>query len=191
MSADTDTRMNTGVNTQDRRSLRRFDGLKLGWLRDSLFFVAAIVAFVVVFRFIIGLSVVGGHSMDPTLGDGDLVVYLRTVHSYEEGDVVAMRVPSGDFYIKRVMATGGRSVDLHDGKLYLDEEEAYDPYGSGSTEEETGAVIYPYKVREGNVFVLGDNRAVSKDSRAFGEVSLRQIKGRVIFRINRNGLTRF
>ena len=59
------------------------------------------------------------------------------------------------------------------------------------TEEQTGAIIYPYKVREGNVFVLGDNRGVSKDSRMFGEVNLRQIKGRVVLRINRTGIERF
>ena len=179
------------MNAEDKRLLGRFDGLKLGWLRDSLFFIAAVVIFVVVFRFVIGLSIVSGHSMDPTLTDGDLVVYSRLARSYEEGDVVAMRVPSGDFYIKRVMATGGHSVDVYDGRFYLDGEEADDRYANTSTEEETGAVIYPYKVRDGNVFVLGDNRAVSKDSRMFGEVSLRQIKGRVILRINKHGITRF
>jgi signal peptidase I len=46
-------------------------------------------------------------------------------------------------------------------------------------------------VRDGNVFVLGDNREVSKDSRMFGEVNLRQIKGKVVLRINRDGITRF
>lgn len=175
----------------DKRLLGRFDGFKLGWLRDSLFFVAAIVAFIVVFRFVIGLSVVGGRSMDPTLKDGDVVVYFRLVGTYERGDVIAMRVPSGDFYIKRVAAMGGQTVDIYDGKLFVDGTEAPDGHANGVTEEETGAVIYPYEVREGNVFVLGDNRPVSKDSRAFGEVNLRQIKGKIILRINKDGITRF
>ena len=174
-----------------RRFLERFDGLKLGWLRDSLFFIAAVAVFVIVFRFVIGLSVVGGDSMYPTLKDGDLVIYYRMAGSYEEGDVVAMRVPSGDFYIKRVAAEGGRTVDIHDGLLYVDGEQAADEHAGSATEEETGAVIYPYKVREGNVFVLGDNRAVSKDSRMFGEVNLRQIKGRVVLRVSREGIERF
>lgn len=176
---------------RNTRFLGRFDGFKLGWLRDSLFFIAAIAVFVIVFRFVIGLSVVGGASMDPTLRDGDIVVYYRLSGNYSRGDIVAMRVPSGDFYIKRVAATGGQTVDIYDGKLHVDGREAPDGHANGATEEETGAVIYPYKVREGNVFVLGDNRAVSKDSRMFGEVNLRQIKGRVILRINKEGITRY
>lgn len=178
-------------NKVDRRVLSRFDGLKLGWLRDSLFFVAAIVVCIIVFRFVIGFSVVSGASMDPTLKDGDFVVYYRMTHTYKEGDIVSMRVPSGDFYIKRVMATGGSSVDIYDGKVFVDGSPVPDEHANGVTEEETGAVIYPYKVRDGNVFVLGDNREVSKDSRMFGEVNLRQIKGKVVLRINRDGITRF
>ena len=174
-----------------RRLLGRFDAFKLGWLRDSLFFVAAIVAFVVVFRFVIGLSIVGGKSMDPTLKDGDVVMYFRMTRSYQAGDIVAMRVPSGDFYIKRVAATGGQTVDIYDGKRYVDGQPVADEHANGETKEETGAVIYPYKVRDGNVFVLGDNRTVSKDSRMFGEVNLLQIKGRVVLKINREGITRY
>lgn len=174
-----------------RRLLGRFDAFKLGWLRDSLFFVAAIVAFVVVFRFVIGLSIVGGKSMDPTLKDGDVVMYFRMTRSYQAGDIVAMRVPSGDFYIKRVAATGGQTVDIYDGKFYVDGQESAYEHANGETKEETGAVIYPYKVRDGNVFVLGDNRTVSKDSRMFGEVNLLQIKGRVVLKINREGITRY
>lgn len=173
---------------KEKRILERYNGLKLGWLRDSLFFIAAIAVVFVMFKFVIGLSVVGGDSMNPTLTDGQLVMYLRVAGDYEPDDVVAVRVPSGDFYIKRVVATGGSTVDVFDGKLYVDGVEAKDVHAAGLTEEETGAVIYPYTVRDGNVFVLGDNRQVSMDSRMFGEVNKRQIKGKIILCADRHGI---
>ena len=177
-----------GRDKSNRRFLEKYDRFKLGWLRDSLSFILMIAVVFVLFRFVIGLSIVGGDSMDPTLRDGNIVVYLRTVRNYKTGDIVSVRVPSGEFYIKRVSAVGGSTVDIHDGKLYVDGEENDDPHAHGSTEEETGAVIYPYYVREGNLFVLGDNREVSKDSRMFGEVNKRQIKGKIILSFSRGGI---
>ena len=173
---------------KNRRVLERYNGLKLGWLHDSIFFVVAVAVIFVLFRFIIGISVVGGDSMDPTLKDGDIVVYLRTVRNYEAGQVITMRVPSGDYYVKRIAAKGGDLVELDDGKVYVNGDEYDEDMAHGNTGEETGAVIYPYKVRDGNVFVLGDNREVSKDSRAFGEVNLRQIKGKIILAIGTDGI---
>ena len=165
---------------RNRRLLERYNGLKLDWLRDSLFFIVLISALVIVFRFVIGISVVGGESMYPNLMDGDIVVYLRTGKDYRYGDVVSMRVPSGDYYIKRVIAQGGDTVDLADGSVIVNGQVLDEPWARGQTETETGTVIFPYAVRKGNVFVLGDNRTVSLDSRTFGEVNLRQIKGRII-----------
>ena len=174
----------------DRRFLERYNGLKLGWLRDSKFFVAAIVAVFILFRFIIGLSVVGGDSMDPTLKDGEVVMYLRIARGYEPGDVVSMRVPSGEYYIKRISAVGGETVDVYDDTLHVNGDIRDDEHAGGRTMEETGAVIYPYKVREGNYFVLGDNREVSMDSRMFGEVNKRQLKGRIILKISKGGISK-
>lgn len=173
---------------EKNRRFERFNEYKLGWLRDSLFFIAAIAVVFVLFRFVIGLSVVGGDSMDPTLKDGNIVMYLRIGGDYSRGDVVSMRVPSGDYYIKRVAAVGGEVVDIYDGSVHVDGEARDDRHAKGQTAEESGAVIYPYLVREGNFFVLGDNREVSMDSRAFGEVNKRQIKGRVILRIGKDGI---
>ena len=170
---------------QRRRILERFNGYKLEWLHDSFKFIVLVIAVFVLFRFIIGLSVIGGDSMSPALKDKEIVVYLRIGRSYQPGDIVTMRVPSGEYYIKRVVALGGDEVDLHQGEVLVNRGKLYDPWGAGRTEEETGAVIYPYQVNEGNVFVLGDNREGSMDSRTFGEVNLRQIKGRIIFRLGR------
>lgn len=173
-----------------RRILEKYNARKLGWLHDSLRFIVLILALFCLFRFGIGLSLVGGDSMAPSLTDGDLVVYLRMVPEYRPGDVISLRVPSGDYYVKRVAAVGGDTVDLRDGRLLVNGEPAEDIHAAGETREEEGAVIYPYTVRPGNVFVLGDNREVSVDSRAFGEVSLRQIKGKIIFRLSGKGAGR-
>ena len=104
------------------------------------------------------------------------------------GDVITMRVPSGEYYVKRVAATAGETVELIDGDVYIDGSLMDDPWGEGETNEESGAVIYPYTVQDGNVFVLGDNREVSMDSRMFGEVNRRQIRGRMILVIGAGGI---
>ena len=173
-----------------KRILENYNGMKLGWLHDSIFFIVLLVVVFVVFRFVIGISLVSGESMYPGLKDGDIVVYLRTVRDYQPGDVISMRVPSGEYYVKRVAGCGGDVVEVENGSVYINGELLVDEHAQGSTEKETGAVIYPYKVIEGNVFVLGDNREESMDSRAFGEVNLRQIKGKIIFAMGSDGFRR-
>lgn len=177
----------SGPARRKKRFLERYNGLKLGWLHDSIHFVVLVAAVFALFRFGIGFSVVGGDSMLPTLSDGDMVLYVRIVGEYRPGDVISMRVPSGEYYVKRVVAVGGDVVDLRDGRVYINGFPLED-WTPEETWEENGAVIYPYAVRPGNVFVLGDNRPVSMDSRAFGEVNRRQIKGRILLRIGSGGI---
>ena len=159
------------IKISEDKIFEKYNAYKLEWLHDSIHLIVLVAALFVIFRFVIGFSIVGGESMLPQLSDGDLVVYFRMARDYEPGDV------------KRVAAVGGDEVDLRDGKVYVNGRLLYDKWAEGETFEESGAVIYPYKVREGNVFVLGDNREVSMDSRRFGEVNLRQIRGRLLLRI--------
>ncbi len=163
-----------------KRILEKYNGSKLEWLHDSMHFIILTVLVFVLFRFVIGISIIGGDSMKPSFHSGDIVVYLRIVPEYMPGDVVSMRVPAGDYYVKRVIAVGGDTVDIRDGSVLVNGADIADENASGVTEEQTSAVIFPYTVREGNVFVLGDNRQVSMDSRTFGEVNRRQIKGKII-----------
>jgi signal peptidase I len=88
---------------EGKRLLGRFDGLKLGWFRDSLFFIAAVAVFIVVFRFVIGLAVVGGASMDPTLKDGEIVVYSRLSRNYKPTAVVLAVASVIVFFITGVL----------------------------------------------------------------------------------------
>ena len=175
---------------EEKRILERYNAFKLGWLHDSIHFILLVLALFLLFRYVIGFAIVGGNSMSPTLQDGDVVMYLRLVPGYQAGDIISMRVPDGDYYIKRVVAVGGDTVALSDSRVLIngDAPEEFNRYGE--TQAETATVIYPYTVQDGNVFVLGDNRAVSKDSRYFGEVRLRQIRGRIVFSLNRGDFHR-
>ena len=105
-----------------KRVLERYNGKKLWWLHESVLFIVLIAAVFILFRFVIGIAIVGGNSMDPTLQDGDLVIYSRICPQYRPGDVISIRVPSGEYYVKRVAAVGGDTVDLRDGQVLVNGE---------------------------------------------------------------------
>ncbi|PKM51735.1 MAG: signal peptidase I [Firmicutes bacterium HGW-Firmicutes-7] len=83
--------------------------------------------------------------------------------------------------VKRVIGLPGDTVDIKEGKVYINDEELIEPYANTVTDPKGLAV--PFTVQQGEVFVLGDNRAVSLDSREFGCVGLNQIEGIAVFRI--------
>ncbi|MCR5272615.1 MAG: signal peptidase I [Lachnospiraceae bacterium] len=163
----------------------KYNGRKRDWLHDSLIFIFIFIVLFIIFRFVIGVSFVSGDSMEPSLHDGECVVYLRIGSEYKSGDIVSVWVPSGDYYVKRVVAVGGDIVDIKDGVLYVNDEPVENDYGYGETNKQLKAVIYPYTVREGNIFALGDNREVSMDSRTFGEINNVQIRGKIILVIGK------
>lgn len=169
-----------------RRFLKKYDGLKYGWLKDAKKFLLLLVALLIVFRSLIGFSIVKGGSMEPTLEEGDIVLYTRLHLHYHRGDVVSVRIPSGEYYVKRIIAMEGDVVDLRDGLVYVNDEPVSEPYLDGApTSEAEGMVKYPYVLQEGQIFVMGDNRAQSMDSRSFGAVGIRQVRGKIWFRAGR------
>jgi signal peptidase I len=120
-------------------------------------------------------------SMQPTLRPGDHVL-VDHLQSPRRGDLAVFRAPgSGEIVLKRIVAVGGDTVAIEDGALYVDgrrRREAYaDPRAIDSV------YFGPVRVRRGTVFALGDNRADSLDSRAFGAVPRSRIVGRVVARI--------
>lgn len=170
-------------NAGKRRFLKKYDGLKYGWLKDTKKFLLLLVILFIVFHNVIGFSFVKGGSMEPTLLEGDIVLYTRINSQYHRGDVVSVRIPSGEYYVKRIIAMEGDVVDLRNGNIYLNDELLPEPYLQGAlTSEKEGMVKYPYTLEEGQIFVVGDNRAESMDSRSFGAIGIRQIRGRIWFR---------
>ena len=128
-------------------------------------------------------------SMEDTIMPGDMVFSEKIsyyVRAPERGDIVTFADPevAGRTLIKRVIATEGQTVDLVDGKVYVSGVELDEPYTAGResyplNRTASGADIsYPYTVPAGHVWVMGDNRTASQDSRYFGAIPVSSISGR-------------
>ena len=166
---------------------------KLGWkksvvlyLHDWLFLLIAIfLLFLLVFRVI----VVSQDSMFSTLWDGDYLLLLSNVfyHEPEQGDIVVISKKTFDDgrpIIKRVIATEGQTVDIdfENGIVYVDGEALQEDYINNLTTNDEG-MAFPLTVEENCIFVLGDNRGVSLDSRSpqIGQIDRREILGKALF----------
>ena len=124
-----------------------------------------------------------GSSMAPTLEEGDIVLSLKH-GSFETGDVVAFYY-NNKILVKRVIAQSGEVVDIdQDGTVFVDGVEIEEPYVSGKAFGDCDIEL-PYQVPDGRLFVMGDQRDVSVDSRntAVGPVSQEQIVGRIVLRV--------
>ena len=125
-----------------------------------------------------GLALVDGSSMEPSISDRSLVLFLRVGVNYEKGNIVLLE-PQGFAAIKRVVAVAGDTVeiDTEAGTLVVNGEEEHLLNAVGLTLPR-GEQEYPLTVPEGYVYVLGDNREDSVDSRDFGLVSTSELIGR-------------
>ncbi len=157
-----------------------------GIFRD---FVILLSAFLLVFSLLIRVVVVSGPSMENTLVDGDYLLMLSGVliDQPKQGDIVVVSTKSfdnGKSIIKRVIATEGQTVDIDfdEGLVYVDGVLLDEPYVKTPTNLYEG-VTFPVKVDDGCIFVMGDNRNESKDSRdpEIGQVDCREVTGKAIF----------
>lgn len=153
-------------------------------LRSTIYtLITVAAAAVLVATLLLPVLQITGTSMAPGLVEGDVVVSLNGSR-YAPGDVIAFYFDN-KVLVKRVIATAGQWVDIdEDGSVYLDGELLEEPY---LTEKALGQcnIELPYQVPESKIFVMGDHRSVSLDSRntAVGCVSDEQIVGRLVFRV--------
>ena len=147
----------------------------------ALIIVAAIAILIAVLVFpVLRLH---GSSMTPNLYDGNIVVCLKN-SKYEVGDSIAFYY-NNKILVKRVIARSGEWVDIDEnGYVYVNGEKIEEPYVQDHALGECDIEL-PYQVPEGRVFVMGDHRSVSVDSRStsVGCVSDEQIVGRLLFRV--------
>ncbi len=135
-------------------------------------------------------------SMLPTIQLGDHLLANKFVYLFEKpgyGDVVVLDDPTGEtpMLIKRVIAVGGQTVDIHDDRVWVDGRPLIEPYTHG-TPTELGTVPMPIKLPPGTVWVMGDNRTSSKDSRFIGPQPVTGVHGKafvVYWPIGRLGST--
>ena len=151
----------------------------------SIQFLGLIAVIILLFYMFMGISTVDGDSMYPTLRDKNVVVYKRMNSEFRQGDIVALKQPDGTEYVKRVIAVAGDTVNIQGGEVYVNGEKVEIKDAIGTTERKDGEVTYPLTVGDKEVFVLGDNREVSKDSREFGLLKTDDIKGKIIWFLGR------
>ena len=179
---------NYSDKTGKKRKLYWSDRLYLAYLRDIAFWIVGIIlAYSLLFRVV----TVSGPSMNTTLVHGDCLLLMGNTLSGdpEYGDIIVASKKSfenGTPIIKRVIATEGQTVDIdfQTGTVYVDGIALQESYISSPTTRSEG-VVFPLTVDEGCIFVMGDNRDVSKDGRSpdIGLIDKREVLGKAIFLI--------
>lgn len=159
-------------------------------------FLRAMVSLAVMVAFVLGLSwllrtyvfqayEIPSGSMEETIMTGDMVFAEKVSYYFREpeaGDIVTFADPEipGRILIKRCIATAGQTVAVDEsGTLYIDGVAQVEPYVNGLPSYPLKSDIsYPYTVPDGYIWVMGDNRTNSQDSRFFGAISVSSVTGR-------------
>ena len=172
------------MQEQERKTVRGRDLYE--WIQSL---VGSVLVVVAIFTFGIRMLGVDGHSMLNTLQHGDRLMVVNPIfyHDYKYGDIVILRktgVFDNEPIVKRVIATGGQTVDIDfsEGVVYVDGEALEEDYIREPTYTAEGTE-FPLTVPEGSIFVMGDNRNGSSDSRDYrlGTVDTRYVIGKAVF----------
>ena len=155
----------------------------------------AFILAVLMRQFIFTATTVYGESMAPTFHSGDVVIVSK-VNDIKRSDTIVFDAPDsdqGERYIKRVIGMPGDSIEVKDDRLYINGELVEEPYLEKNKQKATlgyfteNFTLDDYtgksQVPEGYVFVMGDNRLISKDSRLIGFIALDKVIGKVVFRM--------
>ena len=153
-------------------------------LKSTIFYLLVVAAVAVIIAvFIMPVLQISGTSMTDTLDDGDIVLAIST-KKFETGDVIAFYY-NNNILIKRVIAKAGDWVDIdQNGEVYVNGQHLDEPYVTDKAFGDCNIKL-PYQVPEGRLFIMGDHRETSVDSRnkSIGCVSEEMMVGRLLFRV--------
>lgn len=146
-------------------------------IKEIIPYIVIIICVVLIRTFLVTPARVDGESMEGTLYDGEIVLLNKIglrVNGLKRYDVVVFKY-NKDLLIKRVIGLPGETIEYLNNELYINYKKAELPLDFEYTDD------FKYTVPEGEYFVVGDNRDNSKDSRYFGSIKLKSIRGKASY----------
>lgn len=157
---------------------------QLNWVLNIA--IVLLVAYLFTFFFVLGKANISGVSMEPTFFDKEHVVYSRNPKDFKRFDIIAihlnasyMGVSYKEDIIKRVVGLPGDHVELKEGKLFINDKKVDQKFTFNQDYSSGDFGV----VKQGNVFVMGDNRPKSLDSRYVGQINQKSVFGKIISKI--------
>ena len=171
----------------DSKEEKSKPNIKKNLIALGICIVVAIGIALFVTNFVASHTKVEGNSMESTLENGDDIIvekFSYLTNNPERYDIIVFRESESVNYIKRVIALPGETIQITEGKIYINERAIFDAYGNAKMED-GGIAEKPIKLGQDEYFVLGDNRNASKDSRdkAVGVIKRDQIIGKAWLRV--------
>ena len=185
-----DDREGTADVDTGQHAERKQSGAALSTVLSIVGMVAIVAVITVLLRMFVFVPYeIPSGSMEDTIMTGDMVFSEKVSYYFrgpQQGDIVTFDDPEvdGRTLIKRVIAVGGQTVDLVDGKVVVDGVTLDEPYTGGKESRPLSRtamgvdVSFPYTVPQGSIWVMGDNRTSSQDSRYFGAIPISSVTGR-------------
>ncbi|MFD0711360.1 signal peptidase I [Paenibacillus sp. GCM10027626] len=180
---------NNNNQKEEETSLSPVQKKKKNWVRElrewTVSFAIAIVVALLVQNYAFAQTEVHNVSMQSTLFEGNRLIEDKLSYRFgapSRGDIVIINGPESELrLIKRIIGVAGDEIDMADGRVKVNGQFIDEPYAKGQTFPR--GLELPYTVPEGTVFVMGDNRENSQDSRDLGPIALSSVEGRAIFRL--------
>ena len=145
------------------------------FIKELIPYVVILVVVIIIRTYIATPVMVSGPSMNPTLKGKEIMILNKIDDNYKRYDIVVLHTEHGEI-IKRVIALPGETIQCKDNKIYINSRKIEEDYGMGTTSD-----IERVTLKDDEYFVLGDNRENSMDSRYYGPINIKNIKGKTSF----------